>query len=41
MEKDCQYKLKLQAQLRDEYGKVTYTYTSFNKSVHILKIDTR
>lgn len=37
MEKDYQYKVKLQAQLREEYGKVTYTYTCFNKSVQMLK----
>lgn len=37
MEQDYQYKAKLQAQLREEYGKVTYTYTCFTKSIQILK----
>ena len=32
-----QYKEALRIQLRDEYGKVTYTYTCFNKYVQILK----
>lgn len=31
------YKDDLRSQLRDEYGKVTYTYTSFLKYVQILK----
>jgi len=37
MEQDYQYRQDLRAQLRDEYGKVTYTYTSYNKYVQILK----
>lgn len=37
MEQNYQYKAKLLAQLREEYGKVTYTYTCFNKSIQILK----
>lgn len=37
MEQDYQYKEKLQAQLRNDYGKVTYTYTSYNKYIQILK----
>ena len=37
MEQDYQYKAKLQAQLRDDYGKVTYTYTCYIKYVELLK----
>lgn len=37
MEKDDQYKAKLLAQLRDDYGKATYTYTCFIKYAEQLK----